>query len=89
MTLKDNNYDEKYTMGTFQFKKNDPLFEALTMEQLKNDQVSNIFIHGKRDFVKRLCHGCQCHGIHSFECSSMYLIFSLILVHFKLFKTKF
>jgi hypothetical protein len=21
------------------------------------------------------CHGCQCHGIHSFECSSMYLIF--------------
>jgi len=27
------------------------------------------------------CHGCQCHGIHSFECSSMYLIFYLISVH--------
>jgi len=29
-----------------------------------------------------MCHRCQCQGIHLFECSSMYLIFSLILVHF-------
>jgi hypothetical protein len=27
------------------------------------------------------CHGCQCHGIHSFKCSSMYLILNLISVH--------
>ncbi len=26
-------------------------------------------------------HGCQYYGLHSFECSSMYLIFSLIPVH--------
>jgi hypothetical protein len=32
MTLKENNYDGKYTMGAFQFKKNDPLFETLIME---------------------------------------------------------
>jgi len=28
------------------------------------------------------CLGCQCHGVHSFECSSMYLTINLVLVHF-------
>jgi len=26
--------------------------------------------------------GCQCHGVHSFECSSMYLTFNLVVVKF-------
>jgi hypothetical protein len=29
-----------------------------------------------------MCHECQCHGVDSFECSSMYLTFSLVLIHF-------
>jgi hypothetical protein len=33
--LKNNNYDEKKTMGAFRIKKNNPSFEALTMEQFK------------------------------------------------------
>jgi hypothetical protein len=28
------------------------------------------------------CHEYQCHGVDSFECSFMYLTFSLVLVHF-------
>jgi hypothetical protein len=27
------------------------------------------------------CNEYQCHGVHSFECSSMYLIFCLVSVH--------
>jgi hypothetical protein len=26
------------------------------------------------------CYGWQCHGVHSFECSSMYLTFSVVLI---------
>jgi hypothetical protein len=41
----------------------------------KNINFMSKIIHSAK------CHGCQCHGIHSFECSSMYLIFNLISVH--------
>jgi hypothetical protein len=33
-------------------------------------------------FRSSSCHECQCLQVHSFECSSMYLTFSLISVHF-------
>jgi len=32
--------------------------------------------------ITSICHKCQCHGVHLFECSYMYLTFSLVLVHF-------
>jgi hypothetical protein len=28
------------------------------------------------------CHIHQCHKVYSFECSSMYLIFNLVLIHY-------
>jgi hypothetical protein len=55
VTPKNNNYDDKYIMGTFWFKKNDSSFETLTMETtLKMIKYLNIFIHGENDFVKSL-----------------------------------
>jgi hypothetical protein len=34
--------------------------------------------------ANQYCHGCQCHGVHSFKCSSINLTFSLVSIRYSL-----
>jgi hypothetical protein len=52
---KNNNYDGKKTMGAFWIKKNNPSFEALTMEQFKKWSSILIFSFTMKMILWKVC----------------------------------